>query len=64
MAYKIEFGPRDDRKVRLGLKTTSVMGRYDALIAAGEPDVQIRSSAGEVLDPNQLRLDLRSGWGK
>lgn len=61
--YKIEYGPKDDRKVKLGLRVADVMAAYEGLAQAGEIDLTIVSPQGKKLDPRQFRLDSRSVWG-
>ena len=63
--YKIEFGAKHDRKVKIGLRQAEVIPAYDRLKAAGEDAISIISPTGEKLDPHQFRLDVtRTGWGR
>ena len=56
MSYKIEFGPKNARKVKIGLKTNEVMSAYDGLLAAGELAIVIFSPDGEKVESHVLRL--------
>jgi hypothetical protein len=59
MPYKIEYGPPNDRKVKLRLSTGDVIPAYDRLIAAGEPGIVIFSPDGSMVEPHSLRLATR-----
>ena len=56
MPYKIEFGRTNDRKAKLGLKTTEIIPAYDRLVASGESGIVIFSPDGSTVEPHALRL--------
>ncbi|WP_375397837.1 hypothetical protein [uncultured Sphingomonas sp.] len=64
LKYRIEFGPRDDRKVKLRLRMAAVMPVYRALKAAGELNILIVNPAGERVDPDQLALNVELGGSR
>lgn len=58
MPYKIEFGPAEDRKVKLRLKTHEIIGAFERLSAAGERDIRIFGHSGEEVAFHTLKLAI------